>query len=99
MILERFNAITFIGDNTAQSIYTAFNIILREDIALGGLQQWLMNEQDRNACKCDNQFLNGDCLGYALKSIEEVKKNTRESPYFCERMIVPRPRHFPTATC
>jgi hypothetical protein len=89
MILERFNAITFIGDNTAQSIYTAFNIILREDLAFGGLQQWLMNEQDRAACKCENQFLNGDCLGYALKSIEEVKKNRKESPYYCERMSGP----------
>ncbi|TVY90059.1 hypothetical protein LAWI1_G003106 [Lachnellula willkommii] len=86
MILERFNALVFIGDSTAQTIYTALNIILREDLAIGGLQQWMMNDQDRAACKCDNQFVNGDCLGYAIKGIEEVKKNRKESPYFCERI-------------
>ncbi|TVY42369.1 hypothetical protein LSUB1_G001499 [Lachnellula subtilissima] len=62
------------------------NILLREDLALGGLQQWMMNAQDRAACKCDNQFVNGDCLGYSIRGIEEAKKNMRESPYFCERV-------------
>ena len=94
MILERFNTIVFIGDSTAQTIYAALNILLREDLALGGLQQWMMNDQDRAACKCDNQFLSGDCLGYAVKSSEEVKKNRKESPYFCERM----PYSFPRTT-
>jgi hypothetical protein len=89
MILERFNAIVFIGDNVAHSIYTAFNILLREDLAYGGLQQWLLTDQDLVNCKCDNQFLNSDCLGYAVKNIEEVKKNEagerKGSPYYCER--------------
>jgi hypothetical protein len=75
MILERFNAVTFIGDNIAQTIYTAFSILLRQDLSLGGLQLWTMDDQDRINCKCDNQFLNTDCLGYTIKSVEEVKKN------------------------
>ena len=89
MILERFNALVFIGDSTAQTIYTALNILLREDLALGGLQQWMMNDQDRAACKCDQQFVNGDCLGYSIRGIKEAKKNMKQSPYFCERMLNP----------
>jgi hypothetical protein len=88
MILERFNTIVFVGDELVHSVYTAFNILLREDLALGGLQQWIMSDQDRVICKCDNQFLNQDCAGYAIKDRDEVKKNTGDqkgSPYFCTR--------------
>ena len=90
MILERFNAIVFIGDGVAQSIYGAFQICLREDLAYGSLQQWLMTDQDLVTCKCENQFLNSDCLGYAVKNMEEVKGNgaddMRGRLYYCERM-------------
>jgi hypothetical protein len=89
MILERFNTIVIIGDELAQSVYTAFNILLREDLALGGLQQWIMSDQDRMDCKCDNQFSNPECSGYAIKNRGEVKKNEgadrKGSPYFCAR--------------
>lgn len=88
MLLERFNAVVFIGDDIAQSIYSAFNILLREDLALGSLQQWLMTEEERARCKCNNQFIDNDCRGHAIKSIDEVKKNEagdrKGSPYFCE---------------
>jgi hypothetical protein len=88
MILERFNTIVFVGDELVHSVYTAFNILLREDLALGGLQQWIMSDQDRVICKCDNQFLNQDCAGYAIKNRDEVKKNIGDqkgSSYFCTR--------------
>lgn len=88
MILERFNSITFIGDYIAESIYAAFNILLREDLALGGLKEWSMSEEDLASCKCSNQFLNKDCLEYAVKSINDVKVNQAAdqngSPYFCQ---------------
>ena len=86
MILERFNAITFIGDELAQSVYAAFNVLLREDLSLGGLQQWIMSDQDRKNCKCDGQFLNPECTGYGVKNRDEVKKNDGDqkgSSYFC----------------
>ena len=91
MILERFNTIVLVGDEIARSIYAAFNILLREDLAFGGLQQWIMTDQDLTNCKCDNQFLNKDCLGYAIKNREEIKKNEggggqKGSPYLCESM-------------
>lgn len=89
MILERFNAVVFVGDELAQSVYAAFNIFLREDLALGGLQQWTMTDQDRLNCKCDNQFLNPECTGYAIKHRDEVKKNDAKkgSPYSCARKL------------
>lgn len=89
MILERFNAIILVGDDIAQSIYVAFNILLREDFALGGLQQWIMSDEDREKCKCDNQFLSLDCVKFAIKSFDEVRKNEggdrKDTQYFCER--------------
>lgn len=88
MILERFNAIVFVGDDIAQSIYAAFNILLREDLALGSLQQWLMTDEERTKCKCDNQFINSECSRYAIKNRDDLKKNEvgerRGNPYFCE---------------
>jgi len=81
--------VTFIGDNVAQTNYTAFNILLREDLSLGGLQYGTMDDQDGINCKCDNQFLNTDCRGYTIKSVEEVQKNQGDDPrggsYFCQR--------------
>jgi len=88
MILERFNAISFIGDEVAQSVYAAFNVLLREDLALGGVQQWIMSGQDRMSCKCGEQFLNPECTRYALKNQDEVKKNDGNDKgglYYCAR--------------
>jgi len=88
MILERFNSITFIGDYITESIYAAFNILLREDLALGGLKEWSMSEEDLASCKCSSQFLNKVCLEYAVKSMYDVKMNQAAdqngSPYFCQ---------------
>ncbi|KAH9212497.1 hypothetical protein DL95DRAFT_426527 [Leptodontidium sp. 2 PMI_412] len=88
MVIERFNAITFVGDDIAQSIYSAFNILLREDLALGGLQQWTMSDEDKAKCRCHNQFLDIECQRFAVKSSDDVKKNDsgdrKGSPYFCD---------------
>ncbi|KAK2625810.1 hypothetical protein QTJ16_005122 [Diplocarpon rosae] len=89
MILERFSAVVFVGDDVAQSVYTAFNILLREDLILGGVRDWMMGDVDQAKCKCDGQFLDIDCLKFAVKSIEEVKNAGRDrkgSPYLCERI-------------
>lgn len=88
MILERFNSISFIGDYITESIYAAFNILLREDLLLGGLKQWSMREQNLASCKCSNQFLSKGCLEFAVKNIDDVKLNQAAdqngSPYFCQ---------------
>lgn len=89
MILERFNALVFVGDDIAQSVYTAFNILLREDLALGGLQNWIMNEEDKERCKCDSQLTDAGCDRFRVRRMEEVVKNQgggrKGSGYACER--------------
>lgn len=89
MILSRFNAITFVGDDVAESIYAAFNILLREDLALGGLQQWTMSDEYKAKCRCHNQFLDIECQRFAIKSNENMHKNEagdgKEIPYYCDR--------------
>lgn len=89
MILDRFDGVIFIGDDLLQHVYSAFNILLRENVALGGLKQWEMSESDRSACRCDNQFVKSDCAKYAVTSSEQVVKNDggsgHPSPYLCSR--------------
>ncbi|RDW82120.1 hypothetical protein BP6252_03232 [Coleophoma cylindrospora] len=90
MILERFNTLTFLGDTIAGDVYTALNILLREDLAFGGLQQWSMGGLDKDDCACEKQFLNEDCAAYRVRSSSEVT-SIREgegnaNPYLCERV-------------
>ncbi|TAQ84098.1 hypothetical protein B7494_g7583 [Chlorociboria aeruginascens] len=88
MILERFNTIIFVGDDIARSVYAAFNVLLREDLAFGSLQQWIMSDQDLITCNCNNQFLNSDCWAYTMDSSEKMETkevNERKgSPYHCD---------------
>ena len=87
MILERFNAIVFVGDYISQSVYAAFNILLREDLALGALQQGTMDQQAVANCKCDNQFNSKSCLEFAIKDMEDVKNTVGNgNAYFCRRI-------------
>jgi hypothetical protein len=84
MILERFGSVTFIGDETIQDIYAGFNILLREDFALGSLDTNSIGSTEQQACKCDAQFTNRTCRGFALKSSDESSKIVSSSSFpFC----------------
>ncbi len=89
MILERFDGLVFIGDDTVRNIYLAFNILLRENVALGGLRQWDMDEAERSTCRCNNQFIKPECSRLAVTNNEEVRKNDAKgghpSAYRCDR--------------
>lgn len=89
MILERFDAIVFIGDDMLQHIYGAFNMLLRENIAIGSLKQWDMKENERIACRCDEQMIKAECLKYAITNSQAVSINNggsgHRSPYYCDR--------------
>lgn len=90
MILERFDGVVFIGDETLQSIYAGFNILLRQDLALGAMKQWEMADEELNMCKCENQFAKESCAKYLASASEQVStnaRNVRERPaaYTCER--------------
>ncbi|KAI9681363.1 MAG: hypothetical protein M1817_002646 [Caeruleum heppii] len=89
MILDRFDGVIFIGDTLLRHVYTAFNILQRENAALGGLKQWDMSDADLHTCRCENQFIKPDCSKFAVMDSEEVKKgdasSSHRSPYFCDR--------------
>ncbi|PBP20119.1 hypothetical protein BUE80_DR008768 [Diplocarpon rosae] len=89
MILERFNAVVFVGDDVAQSVYAAFNILLREDLILGGVHDWMMGDEDQAKCKCDGQLLNIDCLKFAVMSVEEVQNAGRDRKGTVETVPAP----------
>ncbi|RPB28100.1 hypothetical protein L211DRAFT_865503 [Terfezia boudieri ATCC MYA-4762] len=46
MILERFDTVAFIGDTMLGNIYGAFNILLRQNQALGAISQWEMSDHE-----------------------------------------------------
>lgn len=89
MILERFDTIVFIGDDMLKHIYAAFNMLLREDIAMGGLKQWELTESERITCRCDNQIVRPECSAHAILESKDVTENDqgsrRKSPYYCDR--------------
>ncbi|MCJ1235912.1 hypothetical protein MMC14_003886 [Varicellaria rhodocarpa] len=90
MILDRFDTVIFIGDAMLQAIYSGFNMLLRENIAMGGLKQWELTESERTTCRCDNQMIKSECSKHSIKSSEEVQENDgasgHRSPYFCSRL-------------
>ena len=89
MILERFDTIIFIGDDTLKHIYAAFNILLRENLAIGSLKQWEITETDRVLCRCDNQFTRPECSAHMLTDSREVAEKDassgHRSPYYSHR--------------
>ena len=91
MILARFDAIVFIGDDTLLHIYAALNMLLRENIAMGALKQWDMTDAERASCRCDDQFTKPECFKHAIMDSAALSKNdaksTHKSPYVCDRKI------------
>lgn len=88
MVFERFDGIFFIGDEMLKHVYAAFNILLRENIALGGLEQWRMDDKQRNVCRCNSQFTHTDCWQFIVSGSSTVEQHDREgshsSPYHCQ---------------
>ena len=90
MILERFDGIVFVGDDMLKHIYAAFNMLLREDLALGGLKQWDLSDEDKVSCRCDAQFTTPKCaenlvLDSDSVAEKDVGKGSGKSPYHCNR--------------
>jgi hypothetical protein len=87
MILERFDAVVFVGDASLQNIYNGFNILLRQDLATGALKAWDMDGNLLDSCRCDAQFNTPACAEHFVTSSHEVNENTPSigSPYTCSR--------------
>jgi hypothetical protein len=76
MILERFDSLVFIGDHNLQTIYTGFNILLRQDLSTGALQTRGMDEDTLAECHCDNQFVKQSCSEFFVTSSDDISKGT-----------------------
>lgn len=91
MIMERFDAVVFIGDDPLQHVYAAFNMLIRENIALGSLKQWEMKENERAGCRCDNQLIKAECAKYTVMDSQAVRDHdgdsAHKSPYYCDREL------------
>ena len=89
MILERFDAVVFVGDDSLKPIYAAFNMLLREDMATGSLKQWELNDGQRDACKCDNQLTKPECSSHMIMDSETAREKEdgigHGSPFHCDR--------------
>jgi hypothetical protein len=83
MILERFNAVVFVGDEQAKRIYMGLNILLREDLAFGALRDWELGPEEKEMCHCRGQF-EEECARSAILGSEEAKGEGRRG-YFCKR--------------
>jgi hypothetical protein len=84
MILERFDSLIFIGDDTLQTIYNGLNILLRKDLALGALKFSDLTPEERITCRCENQFIKDTCSKHALTSSDQIPSNS-QNPSFCSR--------------
>ena len=87
MILDRFDGVVFVGDDMVAAVYAAFNMLLREDLALGGLRSWEMVQELRRKCRCDEQVINGECAGKLIEGSEELKGDEVGTPYICNRKL------------
>ena len=74
-----------------QNVYSAFNMLLRENVALGGLKQWNLKDGERSSCRCDNQIMRPECSGQSITSSVEVRENDggsgHRSLYYCDRKL------------
>ena len=87
MILERFDALVFIGDDILKHIYGAFNILLKEDMATGALDLRHLDNNERPTCTCDNQFIKSECSKAITRDSQAIGDHDRafgkSSPYHC----------------
>ncbi|KAK9475746.1 hypothetical protein V1514DRAFT_339171 [Lipomyces japonicus] len=100
LILDRFDAIVFIGEQRMTShVYAAFNSILRKNLAWGGLKNWELSEQLRQRCRCESQYINPQCAGGAAGTGDHYIADSTEildakedgtktgAPYVCNRVF------------
>ncbi|KAL3422417.1 hypothetical protein PVAG01_06573 [Phlyctema vagabunda] len=71
-ILERFQSLTFIGGletSASSAVYTALNILLREDVVFGGL---LRSDISHDECGCAAQLANKKCTKYRITTSSQL---------------------------
>jgi hypothetical protein len=90
-ILQKFDGIAFIGDESLADAYAGFNILLRENLATGALKDWEMNDVYSEQCRCDSQFTNPSCWLKRISSSEDMflpgDKSGPRSTYACSTHV------------
>ncbi|GFF91113.1 hypothetical protein IFM47457_08727 [Aspergillus lentulus] len=90
-ILQKFDGVAFIGDESLADAYAGFNILLRENLATGALKDWEMNDVDSEQCRCDFQFTNPTCWLKRISSSEDMflpgDKSGPRSTYACSTHV------------
>lgn len=85
MILERFNAITFVGDEHLRAIYIGLNVLINENLLRGG-----MSADADIECTCEKQLWKPECVGEMFKSSEEARQDLgpgmTAAKFYCPRM-------------
>lgn len=95
MVLDRFNALVFVGDDMARRIYGAFNVLLREDLELGVIRMSAKGQpqlEPQHGCRCEMIF-GVNKLGHGSVSsclaLEVIRSNhlwpggDGEGKYYC----------------
>lgn len=86
-ILQKFDGIAFVGDESLADAYAGFNILLRENLATGALKDWEMSDEYSGQCKCDSQFTDPSCWQKRISSSDEMflqgDKSGPRSGYAC----------------
>ncbi|KIW22244.1 uncharacterized protein PV07_12150 [Cladophialophora immunda] len=88
MILERFDAVVFVGDYSLQAVYNGLSILLRQDLTHGALRTWDMDKEKLRQCSCDNQFTSQTCSEHFLTSSHDLTSHPpgrADHPYLCSR--------------
>ncbi|THC89466.1 hypothetical protein EYZ11_011091 [Aspergillus tanneri] len=85
-ILHKFDGVVFVGDKSLADVYAGLNILLRENMEVGSLKEWQIDEELGYKCSCDSQFTDASCLPLRIASSDELYEQegkTTQSPYIC----------------
>lgn len=86
-VLQKFDGIAFVGDDTMANAYAGFNLLLRENLASGALKEWDMSPEQRETCRCDSQLTSKSCWPQRITSSDQVPAQDdaalTRSPYVC----------------
>ncbi|MCJ1312304.1 hypothetical protein MMC25_005978 [Agyrium rufum] len=94
MILERFDAVVFVGDSVLQTIYAAFNVLLRENLATGArleskFESVVGTETEKKEmsqkCRCSGQVERTGCADFLVRNSDEFLGQAGRTGYHCTR--------------
>ncbi|PKY01401.1 hypothetical protein P168DRAFT_312551 [Aspergillus campestris IBT 28561] len=90
-VLQKFDGVVFIGDESLADIYAGFNILLRQNLESGSLKDWEFSKDQAEKCKCDSQFTSPVCAPLRITSSDQAYQQdgpaAERSPYRCSTRV------------